>query len=63
MKAETYMEVMMDDQDALVAGWDKIFYFFSQKFRPKQRKSHVTEGFQKSGNLGIKYVVYKSISS
>ena len=49
-------------------GWDKIFYFvgantFSQKFHPKQRESDATEGVQNSGNLGIRYVVYKFISS
>ena len=48
------------------AGWDKIFYFvgtntFSRKFRPKQRESDATESVKKSGNLGIKYVVYKFI--
>ena len=49
-------------------GWDKIFYFvgantFSLKFRQKQRESDVTEGVQSSGNLGVKYGVYKSIFS
>ena len=47
-------------------GWDKIFYFvgtntFSRKFCPKQRESDATESVQKSGNLGIRYVVYKFI--
>ena len=35
----------------------------SQKFCPKQRESDVTEGVQNSGNLGVKYGVYKSIFS